>query len=683
MMGVRLEPLLRHWNTAQKIFRWCIAAMLLSACAGRAPARAPAASQTPFQSPTALAAATQTPPVPTVTQVPLSPTPTATPAGLPTPAPAAPSGWTIYTNPDYVRGLAVQGRTLWAATLGGVVAWDLDTGVPTLYGTRDGLAEIQGNGVAYCGDPENRVYVAHSSAILSVYDLSLKKWSRLPITFEDGTTFKGVQTLDCDSVNHRLLIGSPDGLGILDMQTGRWRRIGPQQGLRVDTVRAIAVAGQAIWVAAGDKGAFLIQGSTVFPFDSASGFPSGRVNDLSISPDSSLWLGYSSGLVRYLDKKWTPYGAQSPAVIPFQTVDFVRVGPDKRIWIASASEGACPFDAVTHFCASVYPGVRGAPITALAVGDDGVAYLATDGGGVLALESDHMRQLSFPQKQLLSDNVQDIAGDASGRLWIATDRGIDIVDPVHPELAWQTITPQRGRMAYPQISGLLPAANGMWLFYAQAPEVSFFSADTWLHLDASKGISDPVLTAALDQRGTVWFATAHEIKAWDGSIMRTYTPPANLTAGSIHALLNQGDSMWVGTDRGLLRYQRFQWTNVLPDIPVNVIMADTNGSLLLGTDQGLIRYDGSQSYFWIINLGDKVISLPNITSIARDGSGRLWVGTAGFGAFDYNGSRWEQFNTASGLPSDYVRKIYTDSLGAIWIAAVTGEGGGAVVRFKP
>lgn len=668
---MRLRHVARNY-----LYVWLVVG-LLSGCAGKTPAPSLVASQRPSLPAQATLA------VSTPTQNPATDTPTLTPTRLATPAASTPSGWTLYTNPDFVRGLVVQGRTLWAATLGGVVAWNLDTGAPTLYGTRDGLAEIQGNAIAYCGDPEARIYVAHTSTILSVYDISLKKWSRQPVTFEDGSTFKGVQALFCDTANHRLLVGSPDGLGILDLQTGRWRRIGPQQGLRVNAVRAIDVVGQAIWVAAGDNGAFLIQGSTVFPFDSASGFPSGRVNDLSVSPDTSLWLGYSNGLVRYLDKKWTPYGAQSAAVIPFQTVDFVRVGPDKRIWIASAAEGACPFDTVTHFCASVYPGVRGAPITDLTVGGDGVAYLATDGGGVLALEGDHTRHLSYPHTQLISDNVQDIAADASGRLWISTDRGINIVDPANPEAPWQSITPQPGRLAYPQVSGMLAVANGMWFFYAQSPLVSLFNGNTWLRLDASKGISDVVLAAAQDQRGNIWFATAHEIKAWDGAIMRTYTPPANMASGSIHTLLSQDDSMWVGTDRGLLRYQRFQWTNVLPDIPVNAILADTNGDLLLGTDQGLIRYDGSQSYFWIINLGERVISLPKITSIARDGSGRLWVGTAGFGAFDYNGSRWEQFNTATGLPSDYVRKIATDAQGAIWIAAVTGEGGGAVVRFKP
>lgn len=678
------------WNAARKIISLCIAVALLSACVEKMPARTgePSLHGTATLAPTTPASPAVSPTSTSTVSAASSPAAknTATPASPGAQAPTSPSGWTVYTNPDYVRGLAVEGLTLWAATLGGVVAWDLTSDTPTLFGTRDGLAEIQSNDIAYCPDPEDRIYVAHSSATLSVYDLVLKKWSRLLITFEDGSTMKGVQTLYCDVANHRLLVGSSEGIGILDMETGRWRKIGPEQGLKLDQIHSIDVSGQAIWVAAGDKGAYLIQGSTVFPFDTASGFPSGQVNDLSVAADASVWLGYTSSLVHYQNKKWSPYGVKSPSVIPFQTVDFVKIGPDKSVWVASADEGVCPFDQTAFFCDTIYPGISGTPITDLAVGANGIAYAATDGSGVLVLHPHYVSKLAFNQGHLLSDNVQDIAEDSSGRLWISSDRGINLVDPAHPETPWQYHTPQNGGLAYPQVSGMLPAANGMWLFYAQASQAFFMSDDTRLNLDASKGLTEPVVSAALYQRGAVWFATAHNILSWDGSVMHSYTPSENLNTGKINTLFYADDSMWLGADHGLFRYQRSQWKTVLPDITVDAIYKDKDGSLLLGTGQGLIRYDGNQSFLWVINLGDKVVSFPKVTAVTRDGKGRLWVGTAGQGVFNYNGTHWEEFNTTNGLPTDYVRKIYTDHLGAIWIAVVTDAGageGGAVVHFVP
>jgi ligand-binding sensor domain-containing protein len=594
-----------------------------------------------------------------------------------------PSGWSLYSNPDFVQGVAVHGRQLWAATMGGVVAWDLDSGKPTLYTTRDGLVEIQSNDVVYCPLPEERILVAHSSGMLSAYDLKLQKWSRIPITFSDGGTLRSVNTLFCDAANQRLMAGSSDGLGILDLKTNRWKRIGPAEGLKVDTILAINVVGQAIWLAAGGDSAFMIMGSTIFPFNGASGFPSGSVYDLTVAPDTSIWFGYSTGLVHYIDKKWNSYGAQTPSGIPFLSVDQVELGPDKRVWIASAEEGICPFNPVTLFCSTVYPGTRGAPITDLVVGEDNVAYAATNGGGVLMLAEDQVRNLKFDQHQLMSNDIFDIAESPDGTLWIATDRGVNSFNPARPEEDWQSIKPRQGELAFPRVTGLLPVANGMWFFYERENQASFFDGGSWLQLDEFKELKGPILSALVDQRGYTWFATVSGINVWDGSVMRNYSPADDLRGNAFHALLEQNGTVWAGSDHGLLRYQRYQWQVILPDILINTIIPDTGDGLLLGTNQGLIRFDGSQSFLWIINLGDEVLTNPIITSMTKDGLGELWVGTDGSGLLHYDGKRWEQFNTASGLPTDIVRKVFTDRLGTVWIATVTGEGGGALARYVP
>lgn len=597
--------------------------------------------------------------------------------------PRPPSGWTIYSNPDFVLGVTVHEQQLWAATLGGVVAWDLETGTHKLYTTRDGLVEIQGNDVVYCPVPEKRILVAHSTGMLSSFDLQLKKWSRIPITFPDGGTLRGVRTLFCDAPNQRLIAGSADGLGIMSFKTGQWKRIGQEEGLKVSTIRAIDVVGQAIWIAAGDKSAFLIMGNTIFPFDAASGFPSGTVYDLAVAKDQSIWYGYSTGLVHYRDKKWNSYGAQMPSGIPFHSVDQVEVGPDKRIWIANAIEGICPFDPITLFCSTVYSGARGAPITDMVVGEDGAAYVGTNGAGVMVLDGDKVRRLRFDQKQLVNNDIFDIVEGADGNLWVSTDRGVNYFNPIFPGEAWQSIVSQNNKLLYPRVTGLLPTTNGIWFFYDQKTESSFFDGVGWAQLGGLQGLGGPVVDGVIDQRGYAWFATDHGIDVWDGSVMRTYTPKDELRGNVFLALYEQDNEIWAGSNHGLFHYQRYQWQQVLPDIQINAIVPDAKEGLLLGTDQGIVRFDGSQSFLWIINLGDEVLNNIIVTSITWDGNGHLWAGTDGHGLLHYDGKQWEQFNTASGLPTNKVRKVYTDRLGTVWIAVATGEGGGALVRYVP
>jgi ligand-binding sensor domain-containing protein len=616
-------------------------------------------------------------PTPTATELPLPVTPTPRPVFRP------PSGWTVFTNPDFVRGIAVYDGIIWAATSGGVVAWEEKTKEPTLYTTRDGLAEIHGSDVVVCATPQPRVVVAHPSGALSSFDLTLKKWSRITITFDDGSTLHGVRTLLCDEPNRRLLVGASDGLGILNEKTGAWRKIGAEEGLKVDTISAIAVTGQTIWVAAEERGAYMIMGSTVFPFNSAAGFPSGSVNDLSISSDAAIWFGYSTGLIHYRDKLWNSFGGQTSAGIPFQSVDLVEVGPERQVWIASAEEGACPFSIVRLDCTTVYPGVRGAPITDLVVDAQGTAYAATDGAGVLVLGSEQVQRLAFKQEQLVGNEVLDVAEDAEGKIWVSTGSGVNVFDPARSEEPWQMVGQRRNQLPFTRVTGMLNAPDGMWFTFEQEPQATLFDGKTWFQLDASKGMTGNVHDSSVDSRGYIWFATDQGIRVWDGTLMRSYTPLEALPGNTYYALHADETGMWVGTQRGLLRYERFQWQIVLPDLAVHAILPEENGSLLLGTDQGLVRYEGGQAYLWLIHLGQQMITRPAVTDIARDGSGELWVGTETYGLFHYNGQDWEQYSTSEGLPANHVRRLLTDRSGAVWVVSTTADGGGALVRYMP
>ncbi len=595
------------------------------------------------------------------------------------------SGWTMFTNPDFITGITVYQGQVWASTLGGVVYWDLETGKGHLFTTYDGLVEIQGNDIVSCSVPEDRLFIAHDTGTLSVYIPSLQRWDRMPITFKDGSTMRDVQTLFCDPNSARLLAGGRDGLGILDLKTNEWKHIGSKEGLNTVHIRKIDASGQTIWIAAGEDGAFLVLGNTVFPFNSDTGFLSGRVNDVALGLGGSVWLGYPTGLIYLKDRVWTSYGAQTPNGIPFYSVDQVEFGPDKKVWITSASEGVCPFDPATLFCSVVYPGLADYPYTDLYVDSNGVAFAGTSGGGILILYPDRVRQLAFQKHQLVSNQVMDIAEDDQGSIWLATDHGINDLNPSNTQEPWQGIGYARDKLVSPDVMGLRPTANGMWIFYRNKPQASFYDGKTWTQLDEFKGIQGRILDVAIDYRGYAWFATDQGIDIWDGALLRNHnTENANSPQASLfYALFSQGDSMWIGTNRGLWRYRRFEWEWVLPDIAVHSIVPDPSGGLLLGTDEGLVRYKDNQSFFWIINLGQESVLAPHVTTIATDRQNHLWVGSAGQGLFHYDGIRWERFTTANGLPSNTIQKVYVDHLGSVWISTITGTGGGALVRYVP
>lgn len=593
------------------------------------------------------------------------------------------SGWTVFSNPDLVTGITIHENSLWAASTGGVTAWDLETGQHTLFTPRDGLTEIEGSDIVYCPMPDPRILVAHASGMLSAYNLEQKRWSRIPITFDDGSTMLNVQSMHCDAANNRLLVGSGDGLGILDFVSNTWRKVGTAQGLKVNQISAIDVAGQAVWLAAGEDSAFLVTGNNVFPFNGASGFPSGPVHDISVSPDSTIWFAYPGSLVRYFEHRWMSYGGQARTGIPFLSMDHVEAADNRIVWISGADEGVCPFDITTLSCSTLYLAPQGMRITDLEVGANGVGYASTFGKGIMVMDGERIRWLAVESQQLVSNNLRDIAQSQDGRLWVATDQGVNVFDPAHPNDPWEWIKPERNGLVSGMVSGLHPVENGIWVFYDQKAQASFFDGTVWTQMEPGKGVHAEVLDSAVDSRGYLWFATRSGIDVWDGSVMRSYGKDTGLPGSAFNCLLPDADGMWVGSEHGLVRYARFQWTTQLPGVPVNAMIPGENGGLLLGTDHGLLRFEDGQSYLWIINLGDSVVMNPVVTSLARDKNNGLWVGTEEDGLFLFDGKSWEQFNTARGLPANTIRKVFSDQSGAVWIIVATSHSGGALVRFIP
>jgi len=59
------------------------------------------------------------------------------------------------------------------------------------------------------------------------------------------------------------------------------------------------------------------------------------------------------------------------------------------------------------------------------------------------------------------------------------------------------------------------------------------------------------------------------------------------------------------------------------------------------------------------------------------------VGSEQDGLLYFNGHRWQQFTTTTGLPTNHIEKIYVDRLGTVWISAITETGGGGLVRYVP
>ncbi len=212
------------------IFALLILILVSLACGGSEPETPEPAADTP------VSAATQTPP----TKTPAPPTPTPVPPTS-TPEPVAEPGWYMYTNGNYVREIAVQDGFLWAATGGGVIAWDMSSDDIFSYTTLDGLPTNDVEAIVACPIPEPSI-IAGTEYGLSIYDLDTDTLE-LMTTDNSGMERNDVDTLDCDPDNNLLMVGYTWGLDVFDASADEWLFLDEDDGLVTDWVSQAAIIG--------------------------------------------------------------------------------------------------------------------------------------------------------------------------------------------------------------------------------------------------------------------------------------------------------------------------------------------------------------------------------------------------------------------------------------------------------
>lgn len=170
------------------------------------------------------------------------------------------------------------------------------------------------------------------------------------------------------------------------------------------------------------------------------------------------------------------------------------------------------------------------------------------------------------------------------------------------------------------------------------------------------------------------------------------TDNSPLPSNTITALLvDLENGIWIGTNRGLLKLSNNSWrlfntsNSKLPSNLISGLALDRRGRVWIATEGELAQFDGSS---WIVFKKENSPLPTNfISSVAVSSAGDVWVGLfaypfsgvppAGLGHFD--GSNWQFYiKDNSGLPDNWVTRLYIDKDGAIWI----GTQFSGLVRFQ-
>jgi ligand-binding sensor domain-containing protein/signal transduction histidine kinase len=109
----------------------------------------------------------------------------------------------------------------------------------------------------------------------------------------------------------------------------------------------------------------------------------------------------------------------------------------------------------------------------------------------------------------------------------------------------------------------------------------------------------------------------------------------------------------------------------LPESTVQAFAQTKDRYLWIGTTGGLVRFDGV--HFTVFDRESTPALRENsVYALLAASDGALWIGTEGAGLVRYKNGSFQSFSAKEGLTNGFVRTIFEDSKGAVWVGTDRG-----------
>jgi RHS repeat-associated protein len=302
-------------------------------------------------------------------------------------------------------------------------------------------------------------------------------------------------------------------------------------------------------------------------WETAPGLGGFCLQDLSTTPSGDVWAAIGSdysngGMVRYFRTPWYSQKYQEDTVFFHSDVDLLG-----NVWFVAeyTLERLSP-DLVTWQSFALPGSMGGGDVTDIFCDEQGQTWITSEYAGVAVLKTDETWTIyDTGNSDLLSDQVQAVAGDGDGNVWFATAQGISKLAPTG---AWVSYTTGNSDLPYPYIHDLDVDASGnvwgvtgndAWTF-GKLGELT--PAGTWIShtLPAAE-----IRGLALDNEGSPWLASDAGVYALHAGTWTQYTTAnSELRSNSVGVVSVAPDgSKWIGYAGWYPAYEE-QGISILP-----------------------------------------------------------------------------------------------------------------------
>ena len=465
-----------------------------------------------------------------------------------------------------------------------------------------------------------------------------------------------------------------------------------------------------LWIATNGAGVARFDGEDFIYYNRQNGLAHNMVRAIDSDSDGNIWFATMDGVSVFNGRSFRSLTSKNS--LKNQNFNDVLVDQNDRIWLAGEKCGVQVLDYGKRITIDTASGLAN-HINTLYQDGSGRIWIGSQNRGVFCIDGDYLIQYDV-DAGLSCNIVRDITGDGKGRIFIASDSGVDIISAnkiLHYGGQHSTALQTGANVVeFEKKSGLWIGTNGgglcrinngritclnsnqglssdeIWAIERYNSNliwigtwgggVNRYSGFSFVHYRKTQGLPANIVPAiSQNQKGEVWFGTFGQgfFKLKD-NYFYSYSRKQGFKANVIWSMLfDSSDKLWIATDeQGLWSFdgKRFQVFNKNSGFPANSIwslLQDRNNNIWIGTKaNGLIRFDGK--FFTRFALTDQII-----LSLFEDSKGNIWATTWGDGVYKIMHNRYRHFNHEDGLLADKVYNVFEDEDGYLWFAS-SGEG---------
>jgi signal transduction histidine kinase/ligand-binding sensor domain-containing protein len=271
---------------------------------------------------------------------------------------------------------------------------------------------------------------------------------------------------------------------------------------------------------------------------------------------------------------------------------------------------------------------------------------------------------------LPQDSVYALAQTTDGFLWIGTGNGLARFDGVTFEVFNQQRTPQ---LPVNYIQTLAAAKDGSLWIGSAGGGVTVWQSGAFTNWRVKDGLSsDLIMSVGVDDTGRAWAGSNKGIDVLEHGRWTHLSGDWGLT-GAVPYLVSDGEhGMWVCFTSGLAHWRNGKvetFRMASADQQLTSAYLDRDGAVWAATLAGklFVLREGKfeqQPAEWSGNRG--------VQGFARDGAGRLWLGSFGGGLAQWRGQRLAVLGDAAGWTARTVFALSTDREDNLWVGTNVG-----------